>query len=253
MEVNVYSLKGEAIKKVPLPFSFNEEIRIDLIRKAVKVIQANRRQRYGASPLAGKKHATDTAGKGRGVSRVQRLKDGSMRGAFVPGTVGGRRAHPPKAEKNFTLKINKKENAKARRSALSCTSNKELVKKRGHKFNEKISLPIVVEEKFKELERTRDVIRAFKKIGIYDDILRAENGKKIRAGKGKMRNRRYKIPKSLLIVIADKCKLQKSADNLTGVDIVLAKNLNAEFLAPGGDAGRLTLFTESALKLMERW
>lgn len=253
MQVNIYSSDGKATKKTELPKSFNEEFRPDLIRKVVKAIQSNRRQRYGASPLAGKRHSTDTAGKGRGVSRVQRLKDGTMRGAFIPGTVGGRRAHPPKAEKNFFQKINKKENKKARRSALSSIANKELVKKRGHKFDEKLTLPIIIEDKFKDTEKTKDVIATFEKLGIYEDILRAENGKKIRAGKGKMRNRRYKIPKSLLVVIADECKLQNSAENLVGVDVVFAKNLNAEFLAPGGDAGRLTLFTESALKLMEKW
>lgn len=79
MQVNVYSLKGKITKKIELPNSFNEEFRVDLIRKVVKAIQSNRRQRYGASPLAGKKHSTDTAGKGRGVSRVQRLKDRTMR------------------------------------------------------------------------------------------------------------------------------------------------------------------------------
>lgn len=253
MKVNVYSLNGKVIKKISLPSSFNEEFRIDLIRKVVKAIQANRRQKYGASLLGGKRHSTDTAGKGRGVSRIQRLKDGTMRGAFIPGTVGGRRAHPPKAEKNFAQKINKKENAKGRRSALSSIGNKELVKKRGHKFNEKLTLPIIIEDKFKDVEKTKDVIATFEKLGVYQDILRAENGKKIKAGKGKMRNRRYKIPKSILIVVDEKCKLQNSAKNLVGVDVVYAKNLNAEFLAPGGDPGRLTLFNESALKLMEGW
>ena len=42
-------------------------------------------------------------------------------GAFAPGTVGGRRAHPPKSEKIWSKKINKKENAKAIRSAISAT------------------------------------------------------------------------------------------------------------------------------------
>ena len=32
-------------------------------------------------------------------------------GAFAPGTVGGRRAHPPKAEKNWQEKVNKKDKA----------------------------------------------------------------------------------------------------------------------------------------------
>ena len=44
----------------------------------------------------------------------------------------------------------------------------------------------------------------------------------------------------------------KAAANIPGVDVVLVKNLNAEMLAPGGKAGRLTLFTKSALDVMEK-
>ena len=42
--------------------------------------------------------------------------------------------------------------------------------------------------------------------------------------------------------------IKKSARNLTGVDIVTPDQINIEYLAPGGDAGRLTIFTKSALK-----
>ncbi|HIH28857.1 MAG TPA: 50S ribosomal protein L4, partial [Thermoplasmata archaeon] len=65
-------------------------------------------------------------------------------------------------------------------------------------------------------------------------------------GKGKMRGRRYRIPKSILIVSL-KEGLQKSSENLSGVDITKPQHLNIELLAPGGIAGRLTVFTKSAL------
>jgi hypothetical protein len=35
------------------------------------------------------------------------------------------------------------------------------------------------------------------------------------------------------------------------VDIVTPEEMNVEHLAPGGDAGRLTLFTVEAIKSME--
>ena len=41
--------------------------------------------------------------------------------------------------------------------------------------------------------------------------------------------------------------INKSARNLTGIDIVKPDQINIEYLAPGGDAGRLTMFTKSAL------
>jgi large subunit ribosomal protein L4e len=45
--------------------------------------------------------------------------------------------------------------------------------------------------------------------------------------------------------------VKKSSDNLVGVDIVNIKNVNIEHLAPGGDPGRLTIFTRSAIKEIE--
>jgi len=61
-----------------------------------------------------------------------------------------------------------------------------------------------------------------------------------------MRGRRYRIPKSLLIV-SSKHVVEKSSDNLSGIDIAKPHQLNIEHLAPGGIAGRLTVFTKSAL------
>ncbi len=97
------------------------------------------------------------------------------------------------------------------------------------------------------MKKTKDVIDVFEKIGIYDDVLRAINGKHIRAGKGTMRGRKYRTPKSILIVSTQK-NIQNSSHNLTGVDFVEPKQLNIEHLAPGGDAGRLLVLTKSALQ-----
>ena len=99
----------------------------------------------------------------------------------------------------------------------------------------------------KKIKKTKEVIKALDKIGVYEDVLRATNGKHIRAGVGKIRGRKYKTPKSLLIVYT-KDDFQKYSKNLIGVDIVKPSNINIEYLAPGGDAGRLTIFTKSALK-----
>jgi len=108
-------------------------------------------------------------------------------------------------------------------------------------------LPVIVEDKFENIKKTKDVIKALDKIGVYDDIIRAANGKHIRAGKGKTRGRKYKTPKSILI-ISKKDEIQKSSDNLIGVDVVKPEQININHLAPGGDAGRLTIITKSALK-----
>ena len=75
-KVNLYSTTGKAKKKIDLPKVFFVEVRTDLIRRAVKASQANRRQPYGPNPNSGMRHAVVTWGKGRGVARVQRITQG---------------------------------------------------------------------------------------------------------------------------------------------------------------------------------
>ena len=246
VKVNVYGIDGSSKDKIDLPEVFGTPYRPDIIRKSFNALHSNKRQPYGTDIYAGTKHATASAGKGRGMSRVPRLTQGN-RAALAPCVVGGRRAHPPKAERNWKEKMNKKENKLAKSSAIAATADKKIVTKRGHKFDEKLTLPIIIDDKFETIKKTKDVITALDKIGVYDDVLRAENGKHIRAGRGKMRGRKYKTPKSVLIVTT-KDDIQKSSRNLTGVDIVKPSQINIEHVAPGGDAGRLTIFTKSAIK-----
>jgi len=245
-KVNVYGLDGTETEKIELPAVFNTPYRPDIIRKSFNVLHSNKRQQYGSDPLAGTKQATASVGKGRGQSRVPRLTQG-RRAALAPCVVGGRRAHPPKAERIWKEKINKKEKRLSIYSALAATADKEVVSKRGHQFDDKITLPIIIDDKFENIKKTKEVITVFEKIGIYDDVLRAANGKHVRAGKGKTRGRRYRTPKSILVV-STKDDIEKGSSNLTGVDIVKPNQVNIEHLAPGGDAGRLTVITKSALK-----
>ncbi len=244
-KVNIYGIDGSSTEKIDLPEIFDTAYRPDIIRKAFNVLRSNKRQPYGADPYAGTKHATASVGKGKGSSRVPRLTQGRT-AALAPCVVGGRRAHPPKSERNWKEKINKKERLLSIKSALAATADKKIVSNRGHKFDEKITLPIIIEDKFEKTKKTKDVIKIFENIGIYDDVIRAANGKHIRAGRGKTRGRRYKTPKSILIV-STKENIQKSSSNLTGVDVVKPDQINIEYLAPGGDAGRLLVFTKSAL------
>jgi len=251
VKINLYSLDGKVKDSFELPEIFLTEVRPDMIKRAVDAFRANRRQRYGPSPEAGMRHSVETWGKGRGAARVQRVKD-EFRGAQSPGTVGGRKAHPPKMT-SWYKKINRKERYKAKLSALAATANKETVTDRGHIIDPKVSLPVVVENGFEELESTKEVIKALKKLKVYDDVLRAETGTHMRAGKGKMRSRKYRVPKSILVVLTNFKGVEKGLNNLPGIDVTQPKGLNAELLAPGGLPGRLTIFTEDALKTVRRW
>ena len=251
-KLNVYDLEGKVTGETILPEIFNIEYRPDIIRRAVTAIEANKRQPYAPSPTAGMRHSVSTWGKGRGVSRDQRLM-GSSTAAQSPNNVGGRRAHPPKVEKDLGKKINRKELMLGKLGALRATSEAVLVKARGHKFDEKLTVPIIVKDDFEDIKSTQEAVKALSSIGVYDDVRRAIDGKNIRAGRGKMRGRRYRIPRSLLVVVSKECKGGRSVRNLPGIDVVTPNALNASVLAPGGAPGRLMLVSESALVTIGGW
>jgi len=243
MKAQVLSLTGAVDHEIDLPGVFGSEFRPDLIKKAVISLQSRRYQPHGAYVYAGISASAASWGSGRGVAQVPRLKNGS-RAAKIPQAKGGREAHPPKVEKILIKDINRKEKPKALCSAIAATVSEELVRSRGHVFNG--SLPFVLASEFESLKRTKDVISALQAIGVYSDVEKAEGSRKVRAGRGKMRGRRYKQRKSLLIVTGN--EHLRAARNLAGVDVCLVDNLNVELLAPGTQAARLTLWTEEAVK-----
>jgi len=174
MKVSVLSKSSEVGKK-DLPKQFSESVHPDLIKRAVITIQSHKRQPYGASPEAGKRASAELSRRrrkyrgsyGMGISRVPRkiMSRAGTRfnwvGAFAPGTVGGRRAHPPKAEKIFSVKMNTKENRKAIRSALSATLDKEYVNKK-HIVPD--NYPVIIESNSEEIKTTKDALSLKKKI-----------------------------------------------------------------------------------------
>jgi large subunit ribosomal protein L4e len=198
------------------------------------------------------RHSVETWGKGRGTARVQRLKDGSD-AAESPNNVGGRRAHPPVPEKVWARKMNVKERRLARNSAVSATGDPELVKARGHRFADGLEFPLVVSDEMEKVARTKDVLGALDAMGLYDDLVRAEFGKHIRPGRGKLRGRKYRVPRSVLIVVSEPGIVGRAGRNLTGVEVVDVSRLSTEDLAPGGDPGRLTVYTRSAIGGMGGW
>jgi len=242
MKAQVRTLEGGVAHDIELPVQFSEEYRPDLIRKAVLALQSTRRQPHGSYPYAGICSSAVGWGSGRGASHVPRIKNGS-RAAKVPQAKGGREAHPPVVAKVLIKEINQKEKQKAFRSAVAASIREDLVRERGHIFEG--SIPLVFEDKFESLNRTQDVIKALTAAGVYQDIERAKASRKVRAGRGKMRGRKYKQRKSLLIVTKNDGLL--SARNLPGVDVVTIDQLNVEHLAPGMQPGRLTVWTEGAL------
>jgi ribosomal protein L4 len=162
MKATVMSINGEKKGEIELPKFFDEPVRKDLIKRAYEVELASVRHPYGNYERAGKE--VSASGKlhrvrhvwkgtyGYGISRVPRkimTKRGNRFnwvGAFAPGTRGGRAAHPPKAEKVWKKKINKKEKNIAMKSALAANRH------------------IIIEDKLEGIKKTKEFRKIIEKI-----------------------------------------------------------------------------------------
>jgi large subunit ribosomal protein L4e len=263
MKIPVLSVEKIANGDVELPAQFSEPVSTHLIRRAVIALQLSRQQPYGAFPEAGMRPSAKISRRrrnykgayGKGISRVPRKtmsRSGlqfAWRGALAPGTVGGRRAHPPKAYAADVKKINRKEKKKAIRSALAATVAKSMVAARNHVMPDQY--PFVVEDAIATLSKTKDLIAVLHKLGLVKELSRT-SVKRIRAGKGKMRGRKYDRKIGPLIVVAERCALFKSAGNIPGLEVVTVSSVNAEMLAPGAVPGRLTLYTKGAIEKLRK-
>lgn len=261
MKASVFGLDGKKGHEVELPAVFETQFDPALIKRAVLATESAKKQPKGNLKKAGRQNTALYRGArylpeyARTINvehaRLPRLKNrrGLLSGnvAAVAQAVKGPAAHPPKPETVLREKINRKEKKLALASALAACAMAELVKKRGHICAQE-NFPLVVVDAFEALKKTKEVAAVFEKIGVLQDIERAKGKRQIRAGKGRKRGRKYKKRKSVLVVTAKNSAAFKAARNLEGVDVVEARNLNAELLAPGALAGRLSLFTEGALK-----
>lgn len=258
-KAKVHDLEGNVVEEVKLPGVFSTKYRPDIIKRAVFAQQAAKRQPYGSDPLAGKRSSAHYHGKrryrftmmNREMARMPRIHGKgaryfAYRARIAPQTVKGRRAHPPKSEKIWLEKINKKEKLLAVKSAVSATANKSLLKLRGHTSDS----PIIFVDDFERIRKTREMKNVLEKV-IPDELKRTEK-RKVRAGKGKMRGRKYRKKKGALMVFSRKCEAMKSARNIPGIDAASVSSLNIGLLAPGTQAGRLLIITKSALEKFDK-
>lgn len=264
MKASVFDLSGAKVREIDLPKVFSTPLHPELIKRVVLSIQSQRKQPKGRMAESGMQNTAvyrgmrDLPAHERTINvehaRLPRMKNrrGLIYGrvASVPQAVGGRKTHAPKPETVIAERANKKEKRAALLSAIAASANKSLVMKR-HVIGNDAALPIVVVNDFSSLSKTRDVVKALKAIGVFSDIESAKSKRKIRAGKGKKRGRKYKRKKSLLIVTKDNSRVYRAARNLEGVEVCEVRNLNAELFAPGTVPGRLTVWTEDAIKLIE--
>ncbi len=240
----ILDVEGKSAGEVTLPRVFQTSLRLDVIRKAAIAQQSHGFQPQGRNIMAGKRTTAESFGVGRGISRVPRIGGhGPLSGsaAFAPGTVSGRMAFPPVTSKTLVKQINQKERRLALKAAIAATASDNIVRNRGHRFDQHRTLPLVVSNEVENLSKASDAKRFLTSIGVWDDIIRVRKSKRIKAG-----SRVHAV--GPLVVVAEDKNARRALRNFEGLDVVRATDLSVEALAPGTHPGRLTIWSEAAIK-----
>jgi len=216
----------------------------------------NRRQPYAVSAGAGHQHSAESWGTGRAVARIPRVSGGGTsragQGAFGNMCRGGRMFAPTKIWRKWHRKINVNQKRYAVASALAASALPALVLARGHEINEVPEVPLVVDDAVEAVQKTKQAITVLRGLAAYGDVVKARDSRKIRAGKGKLRNRRHVNRRGPLVVYNEDNGVTKAFRNLPGVDLCHVDRLNLLQLAPGGHLGRFIIWTKSAFARLDQ-
>ena len=256
---NVLDLKGSVKGTVEMPSTFDETVREDLIRRAVIAENSLKLQPQGHFILAGMNTTARyygtmnsyRSGRHMGIAIRPRQKLGGGRQGDVrriPSAVKGKRAHPHKIEKTLIERINRKEYQKAIRSSIAATAKPEYVTRK-HTLETK-TLPLVLSDDIESVKKTKELVKILETLRLAKD-LEASKDPHIRKGLRRLAQRKH-YRKSLLIVVGSDKGVVKAARNIPGVDACTASSIKANLLAPGGVPGRVTLWSESAIKNLNK-
>lgn len=258
-QVTVQSLTGEATSSsIPLPAVFSAPIRPDLVHTVFVSVNKNKRQAYAVSEKAGHQTSAESWGTGRAVARIPRVGGGgthrSGQAAFGNMCRGGRMFAPTKTWRKWNVKVNQNEKRYATASAIAASAVASLVLARGHRVEKIPEIPLVVSKNLESVQKTKEAVAALKAVGAGADLLKVIKSKKMRAGKGKYRNRRWTQRRGPLVVYAEDNGIVKALRNVPGVETAPVTALNLLQLAPGAHLGRFVIWTESAFaKLDQVW
>lgn len=105
-------------------------------------------------------------------------------------------------------------------AAIAASGVVPLVLARGHRIGQLPELPLVLDNGFCAISKTREAVGVFKRFGLFEDVLRVYNGKKTRAGKGKLRSRRFTHKRGPLVIVDDdQTNVVRALRNVPGVDV----------------------------------
>ncbi|KAL3767097.1 hypothetical protein ACHAWO_003404 [Cyclotella atomus] len=249
--VSVFSLTGTKSGETTLPEVMTAPIRTDIVQFVHTNMNKNARQAYAVNIHAGKLPSATSWGTGRAVARIPRVGGGgtsrSGQGAFGNMCRGGRMFAPTKTWRKWHRKINVTQKRYAVASALAASAVPALVMARGHKIDEVPEIPLVVDNSIESSKKTsaaKDILAA---LGAIDDVTKAADSRKIRAGRGKARNRRYTLRRGPLVIYNTNDGVEQAFRNLPGVELCCVSRLNLLQLAPGGHMGRFCIWSQAAL------
>ncbi|MFP4401731.1 MAG: 50S ribosomal protein L4 [Candidatus Nanoarchaeia archaeon] len=232
-------------------------IRDDIFKKAVLVESSWGKQSYGSDPQAGKKQVIHLSRRrrksrttyGRSMSRIPRKvmwsrgTQFSFKGAFGSMTTGGRRAHAPKAQKNIFRNISNKEWMRALESGLSASFNSQRIASLGQRVPQ--TYPFMLDNSVETITKTKDAQAMCKQLGLEEEIERTSIVK-IRAGRGTMRNRRYRVKRGPLFVVSSiDAPLFKAIRNIKGFDVITPEFLLVQDFGMNDKPGRMVIFTQA--------
>jgi len=252
--VSVYQFDAPTEKtgSLPMPVVLTTPLRPDLVRAVHTNVSKNKRQAYAVYAKAGYETAAESWGTGRAVARVPRVPGGgthrSGQAAFGNMCRGGGMFCPTKTWRRWHRRVNVTEKRHAVVSALAASSLPPLVMARGHRIGEVSELPLVISDGAEALQKTKQALDMLKKLGCEEELQKVNDSKKVRSGKGKMRNRRYTMRRGPLVVYSEDNGLVRAVRNIPGVETANVDSLNLLQVAPGGNFGRFIIWTEGAFK-----
>lgn len=255
-QVSVISAQGQKTStQLPLPAVFAAPVRADIVHSVFTRVNKNKRQAYAVSEKAGHQTSAESWGTGRAVARIPRVGgSGTHRagqGAFGNMCRGGRMFAPTKTWRRWHVKVNQNEKRYATASAIAASAVTSLVLARGHRVEEVQELPLVLSNEFESISKTKEAVAALKAVGAHKDIIRVIKSKKLRAGKGKLRGRRFVQKKGPLVVYANDNGIAKALRNVPGVDTAHVSRLGLLQLAPGAHLGRFVIWTQGAIESLD--
>lgn len=253
--VGIYDPEGSICGSALMPSVFCSPLRPDLVQFVCLNLAKNTRQAYGVAPNAGYQTSAESWGTGRAVSRIPRVPGGgthrSGQAAFGNMCRGGGMFAPNKTWRRWHRKVNVTMKRHAVAAAVAASGLPALVAARGHVIDEVPELPLVLSDAAEGLTKTKQAAALLRKLGCGAELQKVRDSKKLRAGRGKSRNRRYSLKRGPLVIFNRDDGISRAFRNIPGVELCHVDRLSVLKLAPGGTLGRLCLWTAAAFKRLQ--